>query len=59
MDGVVDLFTVEGFNHFKNSDLYDRYFNWYEEATSQEEIQAIYDKLGLKFEIPAIEDKTM
>lgn len=59
IDGVVDLFTVEGFDHFKNSDLYDRYFNWYEEATSQEEIQSIYDKLGLDIQIPKIEDKTM
>ena len=59
IDGVVDLFTVEGFDHFKNSDLYDRYFNWYEEATTQEEIQSIYDKLGLDFQVPKIEDKTM
>lgn len=59
IDGVVDLFTVEGFDYFKNSDLYERYFNWYEEATSQEEIQAIYDKLGLDIQIPRIEDKTM
>ena len=47
VDGVVDLFTVGGdFNIFKNSDLYDRYFNWYTEGVNQKEIENIYKKIG-------------
>ena len=48
---VVDLFTVAGRSLlFKRSEYYDRYFNWYTEGVSKEEVQEIYGKIGMKFE---------
>lgn len=47
---VVDLFTVAGRSLlFKRSEFYDRYFNWYTEGVSKEEVEAIYEKLGMEF----------
>ena len=46
-EGVVDLFTVGGqFDTFKNSDLYDRYFDWFTEGVSKQEVLALYRKIG-------------
>lgn len=48
VNGVLDLFTVGGdFDLFKNTDLYDRYFNWYTEGVSYDEIRAIYERLDI------------
>ena len=50
IDGVVDLFTVGGdFKVFKNSELYDRYFDWYTEDVSLEEVQEIYKKINQEY----------
>lgn len=46
--GVLDLFTVGGdFDEFKNSDLHDRYFNWFTESVKQQEIRYIYERLDI------------
>ena len=43
IDGVVDLFSVGGdFGLFKRSEFYPRYFNWYAESVSEEDIVKIY-----------------
>lgn len=44
-----DLYTVGGdFGQFKKSNLYSKYFNWFVENVSLEEVQAIYDRIGLQ-----------
>lgn len=49
-DGVVDLFTVDGRSLlFKRSSYYKRYFNWYTEGVTLEEVKEIYAKLGMEF----------
>ena len=46
IDGVIDLFTVGGdFRLFNKSNLQDRYFNWFTEGISKNEILEIYDKI--------------
>lgn len=46
IDGVVDLFSVNGdFKLFKKSDLHDRYFDWYSEGITQQEITKIYKNI--------------
>lgn len=50
IEGVVDLFTVGGdFKIFKKTDLYDRYFDWYSEGISQQEIADIYKSIGQEY----------
>ena len=47
---IVDLFTIQGnVNKFKTSEYYSRYFNWYKEHISKEEIENIYKKIGIEF----------
>lgn len=47
---VVDLFTVAGRSLlFKRSGYYEKYFNWYTEGVTREEVEAIYAKLGMEF----------
>ena len=48
---VLDLFTVTGrLLLFKRSELYKKYFNWYKEGVTLEEVHSIYDKLSMNFE---------
>lgn len=54
IEGVVDLFTVGGdFKVFKKTDLYDRYFDWYSEGISQQEIVDIYKSIGQEYWLPS------
>ena len=46
---VIDLFTVSGFNRFKKSEYYDKYFEWYTPNVTKEEVEKIYLKRGLEF----------
>ena len=50
-ENVIDLFTVDGrvLLFKKNHELYSKYFNWYMENVSKEEVEAIYQKCGLEF----------
>ncbi len=46
---TMDLYSVGGdFNQFKKSNLYKKYFEWFTENVSLEEVQAIYNRLGLQ-----------
>ncbi len=48
IDGVVDLFTVDGdVKLFKKSDLHDRYFDWFTAGISKDEVIDIYDQIGI------------
>ena len=50
IDGVVDLFTIGGdFKVFKRSDLYDRYFDWFTEGVSQQEVFDIYKNIRREY----------
>lgn len=47
---IIDLFTVDGrVLLFKQSSMYQRYFEWYSEGVSREEVEAIYDKHNMPF----------
>ena len=47
---VIDLFTVSGrLLLFKNSRHYQKYFEWYTENITLDEIKAIYSKCGIEF----------
>ncbi len=47
---IIDLFTVTGrILLFKKSKNYKKYFDWYTEGVTLEEVKAIYQKLGLEF----------
>ena len=47
---IVDLFTIEGrIKRFKISEYYPKYFNWYKENVSKDEIESIYEKIGIEF----------
>lgn len=49
IEGVTDLFTIGGdLSLFEKSDLNKRYFDWFSEGVSEQEVQQIYDRLGLK-----------
>ena len=49
-DNIVDLFTIEGqVKRFKISEYYPKYFNWYKENVSKDEIESIYEKIGIEF----------
>ena len=51
--GVVDLFTVGGdFKVFKKSDLYDRYFDWFTEGITKQEVEDIYKKIRKDYLLP-------
>lgn len=48
LNGVVDLITFNGNSAcFKRSDLYDRYFNWFTENVSKNEVDEIYQNLNI------------
>ena len=47
---VIDLFTVTGrLSLFKNSRYYQKYFEWYTEGITFDEIKEIYSKCGIEF----------
>ncbi len=47
---VIDLFTVTGrLLLFKNSRYYQKYFEWYTEGITFDEIKEIYSKCGIEF----------
>ena len=49
-DEVIDLFTIDGrIKRFKDSKYYLKYFNWYTPDITKEEVEAIYQKIGLTF----------
>lgn len=46
IEGVVDLFTVDGdFKLFKQSSLYNRYFDWFSEDVTKREVKKIFNKV--------------
>lgn len=56
---AVELFTVAGRSLlFKKSSYYKRYFNWYTEGVTLEEVEQIYAKAGMEFrDIVWLKDK--
>lgn len=60
-DEVIDLFTIQGrTKRFKISNYYPKYFNWYKENVTKEEIKIIYKKLGLEFkDLVLIQEKQL
>lgn len=47
---VIDLFTVSGrLQLFKSSNYYQRYFEWYTEGVTFDEVNNIYNKCGIEF----------
>ena len=56
-EDIVDLFTVTGRIHlFKNSPLYQKYFDWYTPGITEEEVIDIYKKCNMTFSNP-VENK--
>lgn len=48
---VIDLFTVSGrILLFKQSEFYEKYFEWYTENVTRREIEKIYKKYNMTFE---------
>ena len=48
---ILDLFTINGrVALFKQSSMYQRYFEWYSKGVSREEVEAIYAKHNMSFE---------
>lgn len=48
---VIDLFTVYGRKlYFKLSPYYHKYFEWYTENVTLEEVKNIYDKYNMEFQ---------
>ena len=55
---ITDLFTVSGrILLFKMSRLYKKYFNWYTQNVSREEVKDIYAKYNVVFEDIVWRDK--
>lgn len=57
---VIDLFTIRGrVLLFKQSKLYQKYFEWYSEGVTFDEVKEIYNKCGIDFYdlIPVIKEK--
>lgn len=49
-DKILNLFTIGGRALlFKRSELYKKYFEWYTENVTKEEVEEIYSKIGMKF----------
>lgn len=49
---IIDLFTVDGrvLLFKKMSEHYPRYFNWYVEKVSRQEVVEIYERCGMEFQ---------
>ena len=56
---IIDLFTVTGrLLLFEKSKLYKKYFEWYTEGVTRDEVLEIYNKCSMKFtDIEWIEDE--
>lgn len=56
---IIDLFTVTGrLLLFEKSKLYKKYFEWYTEGVTRDEVLEIYNKCGMKFtDIEWVEDE--
>ena len=57
---IVNLFTVQGrLLLFKKSDNYKKYFNWYKENITFDEVKEIYQNIGIDFYdlVPKIENE--
>ena len=49
-DKILNLFTIDGRALlFKRSELYKKYFEWYTENVTKEEVEEIYSKIGMEF----------
>ena len=49
-DDVINLFTVSGrILLFKNSDKYEKYFEWYHEGVTLDEVKEIYARSNIPF----------
>ena len=49
-DKILNLFTVGGRALlFKKSEYYEKYFEWYTENVTKEEVEEIYNKIGMEF----------
>ncbi len=49
-DNVIDLFTITGrLQLFKRSKHYKKYFEWYTQGITFDEVKQIYDKCGIEF----------
>ena len=49
-DKILNLFTVSGrVLLFKKSDLYQKYFEWYSENVTKDEVKEIYAKYNMEF----------
>lgn len=47
---VINLFTITGrVLLFKKSKQYQKYFEWYVESVTKEEVEKIYNKIGIEF----------
>ena len=47
---ILNLFTVDGrLLLFKRSNLYSKYFEWYVENVTKEEVESIYAKHNMEF----------
>ena len=47
---VINLFTISGrVLLFKKSQHYDRYFEWYSEGVTFDDVKSIYNKCGIEF----------
>lgn len=47
---TIDLFVIEGdFEKFKESNLYDKYVNWFRRGIKKEEIKKLYNIIKLPF----------
>lgn len=50
LDKIIDLYTIRGrILLFKQSEHYPRYVEWYTEGVTLEEVQNIYEKIGMEF----------
>lgn len=57
IDGVVDLFTIGGdLNLFEKSDLNDRYFDWFAENVTKQDIEQIYKNIRREYLLENIND---
>lgn len=50
-DDIIELFTVSGrLLLFKQSEYYSKYFEWYTEGVTLDEVKDIYERCGMNFE---------
>lgn len=56
---IKDLFTIYGsIERFRKSKYRSRYFEWYTENVTREEVESIYNKIGMDFSDIVIHDNT-